>query len=91
MGAPIGARIGQLLSHCSQVWPPSPDSSAPAQPWSLRDPHEQLFSPRNTISILGSNGAPMGGNNLGDVLVILGFFNHMLWYFWGFDYSQMAN
>ena len=46
------------------------------------------------LSPRGSNGAPMGEmgeNNLGVFLDFSCIFNNMLWYFWGFNYSQMAN
>ena len=40
----------------------------------------------------GSNGGKMGENHLSDVLVCSCMFNHiMLWYFWGLNYSKMAN
>ena len=40
---------------------------------------------------LTDNGGEMGENNLGDALFFSCIFNNMLWYFWGFNYSQMAN
>ena len=43
------------------------------------------------ISLLGLYMGSIGQKQLGDLLVCSCISNNTLWYFWGFNYSKMAN
>ena len=53
---------------------------------------QSLGSSRGSVGALyGAPMGKMGETNLGRCLVFSCIFNNISWYFWGFNYSKMAN
>ena len=57
--------------------------------WRMCQAHEPWMAP-GPLPKTGSNRAQDTAFRLGDFLFFL-VFNNILWYFWGLNYSQMAN